>query len=60
GTLIDLAPCLASHVRYKGKIALCGILREQGIDVKNVYEKWFYIKEEIIRDDWVCLAGERK
>ncbi len=58
--LIVLAPLLASRVAAGGRIALSGILDEQGDAVVAAYAPWFTLGRWGTRDGWVLLAGQRQ
>lgn len=57
GTLNDLAPHLAGHVRDGTRIALTGILPEQAESVRQAYAPWFARLALQEREGWVLLHG---
>jgi ribosomal protein L11 methyltransferase len=57
GTLIDIAPRLASHGRNGTRIALTGILPEQAESVREAYSPWFAELAMHKREGWVLLSG---
>jgi ribosomal protein L11 methyltransferase len=60
GTLIELAPRLATHCRAGGVIALAGLLARQADEVAAAYRPWFDIAPETEREGWTLLAGRRR
>lgn len=58
--LMVLAPALAKACKSGGRIALCGILREQYETLSEVYAEWFDMQEPIFMDSWVLLTGKKK
>ena len=58
--LIVLAPVLARLTLPAGRLALSGILAEQGEEVLAAYDPWFDIAVIDRQEDWVLLGGERK
>jgi ribosomal protein L11 methyltransferase len=59
GTLIELAPRLASALRPGGELLLAGILEAQGQTVTEAYAPWFDIGIFGTRDGWIALNGKR-
>lgn len=59
GPLVELAPTLAELVRFRGKIALSGILESQAEQVLDAYRRWFDFTPVIERDGWVLLTGTK-
>jgi ribosomal protein L11 methyltransferase len=61
--LIVLAPLLAELTLAGGRIALSGILREQGEDVRQAYAAWYDFdppQDTHDEDGWVLISGVRK
>ncbi|MDR1995740.1 50S ribosomal protein L11 methyltransferase [Azonexus sp.] len=54
-----LAPAICAHVRPGGKLALSGILREQAAEIIGIYSAWLPLEIADVREDWVCLAGNK-
>ncbi len=59
GTLIQLEPLLASHVKPGGRIILSGILTAQADEVSQAFNRHFKMQPPIIQDEWVALEGTR-
>lgn len=59
-TLVELAACLAAHVRPRGHIALCGILANQAEDVVGAYRSWFVFNQPVVKEGWIRLDGTRR
>ena len=58
GPLAMLAPTLAAHSRPGAQIALSGIIRPQVDELRSVYEQWFSMNGEAIKEeDWCRLSG---
>ncbi|MEO8461251.1 MAG: 50S ribosomal protein L11 methyltransferase [Dokdonella sp.] len=60
GPLIELAPRIAVLIKPSGDIALSGILREQGEEVRARYSEWFDDLVISAREDWVRISGKRR
>ncbi|MDO8697957.1 MAG: 50S ribosomal protein L11 methyltransferase [Pseudomonas sp.] len=60
GPLVALAPQLISLVKPGGRLALSGILAEQGEDVAAAYAEAFELDPLCIRDGWVRISGRRR
>lgn len=60
GPLMELAPRIAALVKPAGDIALSGILREQGEEVRARYAEWFENLVITAREDWVRISGKRR
>jgi len=60
GTLIQLEPLLASHVKPGGRIILSGILIEQANEVSQAFSSHFEMHQPTIQEEWVALEGIRK
>jgi ribosomal protein L11 methyltransferase len=60
GPLVSLAPQLSSLVKPGGRLALSGILAEQGEDVAAAYAKDFELDPIANRDGWVRISGRRR
>lgn len=58
-TLIELAPVLVAALADDGRIALSGVLPEQGEEVAAVYAALGIALERRERDGWLLLAGAR-
>lgn len=59
GPLVALAPQLISLVKPGGRLALSGILAEQGEEVAAAYAEAFDLDPLCIRDGWVRISGRR-
>jgi ribosomal protein L11 methyltransferase len=59
GPLVALAPQLISLVKPGGRLALSGILAEQGEEVAAAYAEAFALDPLCIRDGWVRISGRR-
>ena len=59
GPLVALAPQITSLVKPGGRLALSGILAEQGEDVAAAYAGAFDLDPLCIRDGWVRISGRR-
>ncbi|UCH41182.1 MAG: 50S ribosomal protein L11 methyltransferase [Gammaproteobacteria bacterium] len=59
GPLVELAPRFASLVRPGGYILLSGILKSQLEDIQLAYQSDFTLARAEVREDWVCLSGQR-
>ena len=59
GPLVALAPQITSLVKPGGRLALSGILAEQGEDVAAAYAEAFELDPQCIRDGWVRISGRR-
>ncbi len=59
GPLVALAPQITSLVKPGGRLALSGILAEQGDDVAAAYAEAFELDPLCIRDGWVRISGRR-
>lgn len=57
GPLQDLANTFSCLLKNKGKIALSGILAEQGEMVLESYRPYFEMGHVLRQDDWVRLEG---
>ncbi|MBX7274875.1 50S ribosomal protein L11 methyltransferase [Pseudomonas sp. ERGC3:05] len=60
GPLVSLAPQLSSLVKPGGRLALSGILAEQGEDVAAAYAQDFELDPIANRDGWVRISGRRR
>jgi ribosomal protein L11 methyltransferase len=60
GPLVSLAPQLSSLVKSGGRLALSGILAEQGEEVAKAYAKDFDLDPIANRDGWVRITGRRR
>ena len=58
--LTVLAPLLARLTRAGGRIALSGILEEQGAAVLEAYAANFDMRREATDEGWVLLTGVRR
>lgn len=58
-TLVALAPTLAAALRAGGRIALSGVLPEQGDEVAACYAGHGIRLERGERDGWLLLHGRR-
>lgn len=59
GPLMELAPKLASYLRPGGRIALSGILSEQGPAIIERYGRWFKELKTEEKEGWCCISGIR-
>jgi ribosomal protein L11 methyltransferase len=55
-----LAPIISERCRPGGRIALSGILAEQGAGVANAYAPWIDFAAPEEDEEWVCLSGMRR
>ena len=60
GPLVSLAPQLSTLVKPGGRLALSGILAEQGEEVAAAYAKDFELDPIANRDGWVRISGRRR
>ena len=60
GPLVSLAPQLSRLVKPGGRLALSGILAEQGEDVAAAYAQDFELDPIANRDGWVRISGRRR
>ena len=60
GPLVALAPQLSSLVKPGGRLALSGILAEQGEEVAAAYAQDFDLDPIANRDGWVRISGRRR
>ena len=60
GPLVSLAPQLATLVKSGGRLALSGILAEQGEEVAAAYGGDFDLDPIANRDGWVRISGRRR
>ena len=60
GPLVSLAPQLSGLVKTGGRLALSGILAEQGEEVAAAYAKDFDLDPIANRDGWVRITGRRR
>src|SRR5690606_15692501 len=60
GPLVSLAPQLSSLVKPGGRLALSGILAEQGEEVAGAYAQDFDLDPIANRDGWVRITGRRR
>ena len=60
GPLVALAPQLSSLVKPGGRLALSGILAEQGDEVAAAYAQDFDLDPIANRDGWVRISGRRR
>jgi ribosomal protein L11 methyltransferase len=60
GPLVALAPQLASLVKPGGRLALSGILAEQGDEVAAAYADTFELDPIANREGWVRITGRRR
>lgn len=58
--LIGLAEHFYNLLKENGKIVISGILSTQAQDLIEIYQAWFNIKSQYLRDGWVCIEGIRK
>ncbi|MCP4874997.1 MAG: 50S ribosomal protein L11 methyltransferase [Gammaproteobacteria bacterium] len=59
GPLIELAPRFAMLVKTGGQILLSGILKAQLKDIQSAYQHYFKLDPAQIREEWVCIGGQR-
>ena len=55
-----LAPIIAERCKPGGRIALSGILDEQGEDVARAYAPWIAFAPATEEEGWVCLSGTKR
>lgn len=60
GPLVALAPTLINLVKPGGRLALSGILAEQGEEVAAAYADTFDLDPIANRDGWVRITGRRR
>jgi ribosomal protein L11 methyltransferase len=60
GPLVSLSPQLASLVKPGGRLALSGILAEQGAEVAAAYADTFELDPIANRDGWIRITGRRR
>ncbi len=60
GPLVSLAPQLTTLVKTGGRLALSGILAEQGEEVAAAYAENFELDPIANRDGWVRITGRRR
>ncbi|MCF5530806.1 50S ribosomal protein L11 methyltransferase [Pseudomonas syringae] len=60
GPLVSLAPQLTTLVKTGGRLALSGILAEQGEEVAAAYAESFELDPIANRDGWVRITGRRR
>ncbi len=60
GTLIQLEPLLASHVKPGGRIILSGILAGQADEVSQAFSSHFEMQPATLQDEWIALEGRRR
>ncbi|EGH94753.1 ribosomal protein L11 methyltransferase, partial [Pseudomonas amygdali pv. lachrymans str. M302278] len=60
GPLVSLAPQLTTLIKTGGRLALSGILAEQGEDVAAAYAESFDLDPIANRDGWVRITGRRR
>jgi len=60
GPLVSLAPQLSTLVKSGGRLALSGILAEQGEEVVAAYAADFDLDPIANRDGWVRISGRRR
>ena len=59
GPIIELAPVFAEHLTDGARIGLSGILQEQADPVLARYQRWFEMRENVLREGWCLLTGQR-
>ncbi len=59
GTLIELEPTLAAHLRSDGDIILSGILQQQAAEVSTAFSTDFTMQPPRQLEEWVMLEGRR-
>lgn len=57
--IMDLAMRFTSLVKSQGKIVLSGILEEQVDAIIAAYKTSFVFEPAVVRNNWVCLVGEK-
>ena len=60
GPLVSLAPQLSGLVKSGGRLALSGILAEQGEEVAAAYAQDFDLDPIANKDGWVRITGRRR
>jgi ribosomal protein L11 methyltransferase len=59
GTLVELAPRLASLLAPGGHLVLAGILKQQVHEVRAGFAPWLELAVFAEKDDWAALSGRR-
>lgn len=59
GPLRELAPVIMSYVGDNGRLALSGILENQGHELQSLYSAWCTMDDIALQDEWVRLSGVR-
>ncbi len=57
--LVALAPRFASLVAPGGSILLSGVLQADARELTEAYHRWFDLRPDALRDDWIALSGRR-
>jgi len=60
GPLVSLAPRIIERVRPGGRLALSGILAEQGEEVRAAYADNVELDPTIEKDGWARISGRRR
>lgn len=60
GTLVELAPRLAAHVRAGGEIVLAGVLERQADLVRAAFAPYFTDFTHATHDGWIRIAATRR
>lgn len=60
GPLVTLAPILLSYLKPQGRLALSGILADQGSTVANAYQFALENTQITAKEDWLRLEGTAK
>lgn len=60
GPLVTLAPTLLSYLKPQGRLALSGILADQGATVAAAYEFALENTQITAKEEWLRLAGQAK
>ena len=60
GPLMQSADAIAGAQAAGGRIALAGVLAEQGEDVIAAYERWYHLEIGGERDAWIRIEGRRR
>jgi len=60
GPLVELSARLAALVRAEGRIAVSGILHDQGARIIAAYTPWFRLDRPRTADEWVLISGRRR
>lgn len=60
GPLVSLAPTILSYLKPTGRLALSGILADQGQNVATAYQAQLESVQITAKEDWLRLEGTAK